>query len=110
MFLNPRFRLLELPGISRKKHIILPYQESTFTISFAALSYDDQEYLQARAYVERFLNVSGGSAEGFYLAYQVETRLGADSVADNYRSVLMRDYGDSAEAEALRTSGNPATQ
>jgi type IV pilus assembly protein PilF len=73
-------------------------------IQMATISFDEREYLQARAYIERFLGVSGGTAEGLYLAYQIESSLGADTVAGEYRETLVKEYGESEEAALLRRS------
>ena len=72
-------------------------------IQMASLSFDSGKYLQARAYIERHLGVSGETADGLLLAYQIETRLGADTVAGEYREVLLREFGDSDEAMMLRS-------
>ena len=76
-------------------------------IQMASLSYDSGNYLQARAYIERYLGVTGGTAAGVYLAYQVENRLGAVTVAEEYRERLIRDFGDSDEASLVRNQFRP---
>ena len=74
-------------------------------IQMASLSYDAGEYLQARAYIERYLGVTGGTADGLYLAYRIESELGADTVAEELRATLIRQFGESSEAELLRSEG-----
>jgi type IV pilus assembly protein PilF len=74
-------------------------------IQMASLSFDGGKYLQARAYIERYLGVSGETADGLFLAYQIESVLGADTVAGEYREVLLREFGGSDEARMLRSEG-----
>ncbi len=71
-------------------------------IQMSSLSFDNGKYLQARAYIERYLGVSGESAEGLFLAYRIETKLGAETVASGYRELLIKEFGDSSEAAMLR--------
>ena len=68
----------------------------------ASLKYGQGDYMRARAFLQRYLEVAPADAESLLLAIRVEKALGDDDAARNYRNALMADFPDSAEARKLR--------
>lgn len=65
------------------------------------LSYEGQQYLQARAFLERYERVTSHDARSLWLALQVEERLGNQRAVASYRRLLKEKFPDSPEARAL---------
>jgi type IV pilus assembly protein PilF len=67
----------------------------------AQVSFDGGNALQARAFLQRYLEVSARSAESMWLGYQVEVTLGDEDAAEMYAMHLRNDFGDSEETRQL---------
>lgn len=68
----------------------------------AQINNDNQSYLSARAYIERFLAITDPQPESLLLAYKIESNLNATDVAAEYRRQLLADFPGSREAGQLR--------
>jgi type IV pilus assembly protein PilF len=67
----------------------------------AELAYARGDYAQAKAYLNRFGQLSGANAEVLYLALRVERRVGDRDAAASYGKQLTNNYPESKEARAL---------
>lgn len=70
-------------------------------LPLARISYRKEEFMRARAFLQRFEDVSEATAESLYLGFQVEQRLGDAEEARGYADRLRARYPDSAEAQGL---------
>ena len=68
----------------------------------AVLKHDAQEYLSARAYVQRYMAINKPQPEALLLAYKIESNLNATDFANEYRKQLLEDFPGSKEARELR--------
>ena len=67
----------------------------------AASSYQQQNYLGARAFLERYFKVGPQTPATLLLGYQTEHALGNDDAANQYSVKLVRSYPESDEAAQL---------
>jgi type IV pilus assembly protein PilF len=67
----------------------------------ASLENDLGNYLQARAFLERYSSVAPVSAASLWLAYRIERGLGDNQQATLYADRIKRDFPMSAEMSAL---------
>lgn len=70
--------------------------------SLAKLNFQRQEYLQARAFLQRYHEVANPRAASLYLGVQVERALGDQRMAEEYAQRLQREYPESEAAARLR--------
>jgi len=70
-------------------------------VELAAIQYDAQNFLSARAYLQRYHAVAEGSAESLFLTIKAELKLGADEEAQRIINVLIERFPDSKEAKVL---------
>ena len=64
--------------------------------------YDANNYLSARAYVERYFAITEPQPDSLLLAYKIESGMNAKSVADSYRTELLNNFPGSKEARSIR--------
>lgn len=67
----------------------------------AALSYDKQRYLPARAYLQRYLEVAQHTPQSLWLGIKIERALGDENVAASYAAQLKSNFPDSEETRLL---------
>jgi len=67
----------------------------------AILSFKDQNFMGARAFLERYDLAQRATAELLYIAYRTETQLGAAAAAQRYAVRLVKEFPRSAEAASL---------
>lgn len=67
-------------------------------LSMADISYRQGEFLNARAFLQRYQALGVMNAESLFLGYQIETELGDKKSADKYRLELLKRYPDSIQA------------
>lgn len=73
-------------------------------IQLAALKFKTEEYLQARAFLQRFLSGNKSSPGVLYLGVQIEEALGDNRAATDYSNQLLREYPESPEARLVLES------
>jgi len=61
------------------------------------LSYDQQEYLRARAYLQRFQQVARHNAESLWYAIRVEQALGDRNAVSSYGLALKNNFPDAPQ-------------
>jgi type IV pilus assembly protein PilF len=70
------------------------------------LTFEQKNYLKARAFMQRYEAVSGHTAETLLLAYKIELALNNAKAANTYKLMLENNYPDSDQtAEVRRLSG-----
>ncbi len=73
-------------------------------INMARLNFEQQKYLKARAFMQRYEAVSSHSAESLLLAYKIETASGDRKAAQQYRRHLVTGFPKSEQASEVRGS------
>lgn len=68
----------------------------------AALKFRQQEYLNARAFLQRYFNAARASPQSLWLGVRVEKQLGDEAGAAKYATQLQRDFPLAAETELLQ--------
>ncbi len=68
------------------------------------LSYNNQQYLSARAFLERYLAVAKHSADTLWYAYQTERAMGNQQGAEEYKEQLLNSFPASKEALDIKTA------
>lgn len=76
-------------------------QYSEALLQMAGVSFERGNFLQARAFLQRYLGMAPASAEVLLLGYQVEKALGDASAADDFAGRLRTQFPDSPEARIL---------
>ena len=74
-------------------------------LNMAQISFDQQAYLMARAYMQRYEEVSRHNARSLWLAIQIEEMLGDKDAVSSFAMLLRSDYPDSPETQMLLESG-----
>ncbi len=69
--------------------------------NMAKISYDREEYLSARAFMERFFSVSPGTPDSLLYAVKIERQLGAGDVAQNYANQLRTNFPNAEQTREL---------
>jgi type IV pilus assembly protein PilF len=70
----------------------------------AAISYEDAQYLPARAYLQRYLVVARHTARSLWLGIRIERKLGDVDAVASYALALSNRFPESDEARLLRES------
>jgi len=73
-------------------------------IKMSEFALDDFNYLSARAYLQRFQQVSRHTARSLWLGIQIERELGDKDAVSSYALLLKNSFPDSDEATILRDS------
>jgi type IV pilus assembly protein PilF len=73
-------------------------------VQLAALKFKTEEYLQARAFLQRFLSGNKTSPGVLYLGVQIEKALGDDRASTDFTNQLLREYPTSTEARLVLES------
>ena len=71
-------------------------------VQIAALAYKQQQYLQARVFLERAMEVGEPDASILYLLSKTDAQLGNIENAGKYREQLLKEYPLSEEAAAIQ--------
>ena len=68
----------------------------------ATLKKESGQNLSVRAYIERYLAITNPQPEALFLAYEIESKLRAYDVADQYRKQILEAFPGSKAANRLR--------
>lgn len=68
------------------------------------ISYNSQQYMSARAFLERYLGAAKHTPETLWLAFQTERALGNSHGADDYKEQLLSLFPASKEALEIRSA------
>jgi len=73
--------------------------------AMASLNFEQQNYLKARAFIQRYEDVAQHDPVSLMLAYEIEAAMGDQKSAADYRRSLLTGFPESAQAaEVRRTS------
>ena len=73
-------------------------------LQMADVAYRRENYLQARAFLQRYVNVAEVSPSVLWLGLRVETAMGDARAADDFGLRLRREFPESVEARWLLDS------
>ena len=76
-------------------------------VQMAQLSYNSGNYLSARGYLQRYLEIfkPRHTPASLWLGIQIEQKLGDNNTKDSYALLLKNNFPDSKEAQMLKESG-----
>lgn len=72
-------------------------------LGMARLQFDRKQYLNARAYFQRYEVIAPLPAQGLFVAVQTEHQLGDHEAAKRYMTQLYTHFPDSSEAQQIKT-------
>jgi type IV pilus assembly protein PilF len=75
-------------------------------LEMAKISYKKQQYMSARAFMQRYQSVAPQTAETLWYAYQTERAMGDQQNADDYRTLLLNQFPASEEAQQVKHGVN----
>lgn len=75
-------------------------------VAMASLNIKQQNYLKARAFIQRYEDVASHDPASLLLAYQMEMAMGNQEAATGYRRALMTGFPDSEQAAELRRASS----
>ena len=85
-----------------RKALTLAPRFAPALVEMAHLSVDRKEYLQGRAFLQRYLAEARPTPETLWLGIQIESNLGNQDAVASYSLLLKNNYPDSEEARQLR--------
>ena len=74
-------------------------------LNMAQLSFDNGQYLPARAYMQRYEEVSRHNSRSLWLGIRIEKELGDKDAVSSFAMLLKASYPDSPETRLLLESG-----
>ncbi len=74
-------------------------------IQMGELSYEQNNYLAARGYLQRYLEISRHTPKSLWLGIRIEDELGDRNALSSYALLLRNNFPESAEATLLKESG-----
>ncbi|MFT5426392.1 MAG: type IV pilus assembly protein PilF [Gammaproteobacteria bacterium] len=75
-------------------------------LQMSQLSYEASNHLSARAYLQRYLEISAHTAKSLWLGINIETELGDKNALSSYNLLLKNKFPDSKEAQLLKDTSN----
>jgi len=79
---------------------------STALYQMSKLSYNQGKYLNARGYLQRYLEIEKHTPKSLWLGIRIERELGDKDALSSYALLLRNNYPESEEAQLLRESGD----
>lgn len=67
------------------------------------ISYQNRQFMSARAFLERYLSVAKHTPESLWIAFQTERSLGNSKIAEEYAEQLQNAFPSSKEAQQIKT-------
>jgi type IV pilus assembly protein PilF len=74
-------------------------------LNMAELSLDNEQYLSARAYMQRYEEVSKHNSRSLWIGIRIEEKLGDKDAVSSFAMLLKASYPDSPETQMLLESG-----
>jgi len=71
-------------------------------VQMSVLSFEKEDYLRARAFLQRYLASNPVSPDVLYHGIEIERRLGDETARREFTMQLLRDYPNSKEAQRVR--------
>ena len=73
-------------------------------IQMSQISYETASYMSARAYLQRYIEISPHTAKSLWLGIRIERVLGDKNILSSYILLLKNKFSDSEETELLKDS------
>ena len=73
-------------------------------LQLSLLKYSTEDFLSARAFLQRYLSANIPSAGVLYLGVRIEEELGDDRARTDYSNRILREFPDSPEARTILES------
>jgi type IV pilus assembly protein PilF len=70
-------------------------------LQLCVLKFSTEDYLGARAFLQRYLNANVPTASVLYLGVRIEEELGDDRARTDYSNQILREFPESAEARRI---------
>jgi type IV pilus assembly protein PilF len=67
------------------------------------ISYENRQYMSARAFLERYLAVSQHTPQSLWIAFQTERALGNSNGAEEYGNQYLETFPAAPESDQIRT-------
>jgi type IV pilus assembly protein PilF len=74
-------------------------------IQMSLLKFKTEDFLHARAFLQRYLASNKATPEVLFLAVQIEKALGDDRASTDFAHRLLREFPESAQARRVLQSG-----
>lgn len=74
-------------------------------IQMSVLKFDSEDYLSARAFLQRYLSANVPSAGVLYLGVRIEDELGDERARTDFSNQILREFPESPEARRILESG-----
>jgi type IV pilus assembly protein PilF len=74
-------------------------------LQLSLLKFSGEEYLAARAFLQRYLSANVPTASVLYLGVRIEDQLGDDRARTEYSDQILREFPESPEARRILESG-----
>jgi type IV pilus assembly protein PilF len=74
-------------------------------LQLSVLKFSTEDFLGARAFLQRYLSANVATAGVLYLGVRIEEELGDDRARTDYSNQILRDFPESAEARRILGSG-----
>jgi type IV pilus assembly protein PilF len=74
-------------------------------LQMSHIAHDDGEFLKARGYLQRYLEVASHTPDSLWLGIQIEEKLGDKDAVASYSLQLRNNFPDSVQAQKLRNPG-----
>jgi len=74
-------------------------------LQLSVLKFSTEDYLGARAFLQRYLSANVPTADVLYLGVRIEEELGDDRARTDYSNQILREFPESAEARRILGSG-----
>jgi len=75
--------------------------------ALAELKFNQQDYLGARAFLQRYFDVASASPQSLWLGVRIERQLGDEGTARGYAAQLRQRFPSAHETELLQAQGEP---
>lgn len=85
-----------------RKALLLKVDFSPALQEMQKISYQNHQYLSARAFLERYLAVANQTPQTLWIGFQTERALGNAKLAEDYAEQLINNFPTAAEAEAIK--------
>jgi len=80
---------------------------ATTLIQMSQISYDKQNFLSARGYLQRYQAITNRSAPSLLLGIKIEKELGDKNAVSSYEILLKNNFPDSIEVQELTKINTP---
>jgi type IV pilus assembly protein PilF len=74
-------------------------------IQMSVLKYTTEDYMSARAFLQRFLGTNAPSASVLLLGVRIEEQLGDERARTDFSNQILREFPESPEARSILESG-----